>query len=120
MDHIVICQVHESCETKFWFVQGGLDRTEVKPWTPPPLRSREEYESHGSAPSDFSGSEDDSEHLFTDAESEDNPLSGNSSVESAAFSDVEQVRVLVTGDNSSLFMVLNEVSDMYISFPFQY
>jgi hypothetical protein len=70
-----------------------LERTEGKPWAPPPLRGREEYEYHGSAPSDFSGSEDDSEHLFTDAESEDNHLSGNSSAESADESDVEQVRV---------------------------
>lgn len=57
------------------------------------MRGREEYESHGSAPSDFSGSEDDSEHVFTDAESEDNQISGNSSQESADESDVDQVRV---------------------------
>lgn len=70
-----------------------MERTKSQPWVPPPLRGREEYESHGSAPSDFSGSEDDSEHVFTDAESEDNQISGNSSPESGEESDVEQVWV---------------------------
>lgn len=55
------------------------------------MRGGDEYESNGFAPSDFSGSEDDSEHVFTDAESEDNQISGNSSAESAEESDVEQV-----------------------------
>ncbi|XP_073386370.1 protein DWD HYPERSENSITIVE TO UV-B 1 isoform X2 [Physcomitrium patens] len=70
--------------------QGGAERTQPRQWAPPPARGGEEYESHGSAPSDFSGSEDDSEHLFTDAESEDSHLSGNSSGESVEDSDVEQ------------------------------
>jgi hypothetical protein len=44
-------------------------------------------------PSDLSGSDDDSEQLFTDGESEDNPLSGNSSIESGEDSDVDEVSV---------------------------
>lgn len=70
-----------------------MQSSQSRRWSLSLVRNRDEYDSHGSAPSDFSGSDDDSEQLFTDGESEDNPLSGNSSIESGDGSDVDEVSI---------------------------
>lgn len=70
-----------------------MQSSQARHWSLPLVRNRDEYDSHGSVPSDLSGSDDDSEQLFTDGESEDNPLSGNSSIESGEDSDVDEVSV---------------------------
>lgn len=56
-------------------------------------RDGEEYESHGSAPSEFSGSGDELEHILTYSEPEDNQLPGNWIMELAEDSNADQVRV---------------------------